>query len=181
MSRRTQENLLAVAFLMVFVGVIVLSFGYGPRARTVPLPVAVFGLILIVIQIAWQNLRSTDDLQVDLFEAITKRDAGDGGCEAAAGSSPVADAPADRRSAWRGEPVAFGMIGVMLGLVLLFGPIPAIFIFTAGYFAISRRYSWGRNLVYTIACTAVIYLLFVVALEIQLYHGILEPLVERFR
>lgn len=176
MSRRTQENLIAVAFVMVFAGVIVLSLGYGPRARLVPLPVAVFGLILILIQIAWQNLRSTDELQVDLFNAPAKPGAGDGGPEPALESPPAAS-----RSAWRGEPVAFGMIAVILGLMLLLGPIPAVFVFTAGYFAISGQYSWGKNLVYTIACTAAIYLLFVVALEIQLYHGILQPLVERFR
>jgi hypothetical protein len=37
------------------------------------------------------------------------------------------------------------------------------------------------SIVYTLVFTAVVYLLFVVALEVQLYHGILEPLVERFR
>ena len=181
MSRRTQENLIAVAFVIVFVGVIVLGLGYGPRARMVPLPLAVFGLVLIVAQIIWQNLRSTEELQVDLFDALTKHGAEDGGSEPALESSPAEGAPADSRRTWRGEAVAFGMIAVILGLMLLVGPIPAVFVFTAGYFLISGHYSWGKSLVYTVACTAAIYLLFVVALEIQLYHGILEPLVERFR
>ena len=48
MSRRTQENLIALAFLAVFIGVIVMSLGYGPRARMIPLPLASFGVILIL-------------------------------------------------------------------------------------------------------------------------------------
>jgi hypothetical protein len=36
-------------------------------------------------------------------------------------------------------------------------------------------------LIYTGVLTATVYLLFVVALQIQPYHGLLEPLVDRFR
>ena len=66
-------------------------------------------------------------------------------------------------------------------MVLLFGPIPAVFVFTGGYFLLSKHYSWRRGLIYTAVFTAVVYLLFVTALQIQLYHGVLAPLVERFR
>jgi hypothetical protein len=182
MSRRTQENLIAIAFLIVFVGVIVLCLNYGVRARKVPLPVAIFGLVLIVIQIIWQNLRSTGDLQVDLLEVLTQREDKEGASGKTAGE-PVAvgSAPNAQRPSWRQEALAFGIVGVMLTLFLLLGPIPAIFVFTGGYFLLSRHYSWRRGLVYTVVFTAAVYLLFVVALEIQLYHGILEPLVERFR
>ena len=51
MSRRTQENIMAGAILCVFIGVIVMSLDYGPRARMIPLPLATFGVILIVIQL----------------------------------------------------------------------------------------------------------------------------------
>ena len=70
MSRRTQENIMAGAILCVFIGVIVMSLDYGPRARMIPLPLATFGVILIVIQLVWQNLRSTDELQMDMLQTL---------------------------------------------------------------------------------------------------------------
>jgi hypothetical protein len=174
MSRRMQENLIAAAILVVFVAVIVLSLDYGPRARMIPLPLAALGLILIIIQIFWQNLRSGEELQVDLMEVLTRQEAKDG--------MPVSgDEPAAReRRSWRREASALGIVGLLVGLILLLGPIPAVFLFTGGYFLRSRQYSWLKALVYTVAFTATLYLLFVVALEVQLYHGVLEPIVSRF-
>jgi uncharacterized RDD family membrane protein YckC len=97
---------------------------------------------------------------------------------AAPGDDPNA---APRKSSWRREVLALAIVAALVGLILLFGPMPAVFLFTGAYFLLSRHYSWPKALVYTIAFTTAIYLLFVVALEIQLYHGVLEPLVERFR
>jgi hypothetical protein len=174
-SRRTQENLIAAAFVAVFLGVIWEALDFGPRARMVPLPVATFGLVMIVIQIIWQNLRSTQDLQMGMFESLTKR-----GREAAKEEPEVRAGTAERRPEWVREAAAYGVVATIVGLILLLGPIPAVFIFSGGYFAVTRQYPFGKGLVYTVCLTAAIYLLFVVALEIQLYHGILEPLVERF-
>lgn len=175
MSRRTQENLIALAILCVFIGVIVMSLGYGPRARMIPLPLATFGIILIVIQIIWQNLRSTEELQVNLLDVLTQQAEKEGAAAKGGEDGPK------RTSSWRKEAVALGIVAALVGLILLVGPIPAVFVFTGAYFVLSRHYSWLKGLVYTIAFTAAIYLLFVVALEVQLYHGVLEPLVERFR
>jgi hypothetical protein len=61
-------------------------------------------------------------------------------------------------------------------MVILAGPVPAIFVFTGGYFMLSGHYTWRRSLVYTAIFTVVIYLLFAVALDVQLYHGLFEPL-----
>lgn len=182
MSRRVQENLIAIAFLIVFLGVIVLCLDFGVRARKVPLPVAVFGLILIVIQIIWQNLRSTEELKVDLLEVLARREEQGIVPEKNAGA-PVAAEPAPnlQRPLWQREAGAYGIVAVLLAMVLLIGPMPAIFVFTGGYFLLSKHYSWRKGLIYTIVFTAVAYLLFVTALQLQLYHGILAPLVERFR
>jgi hypothetical protein len=181
MSRRAQENLMALAILIVFIGVIVTAFNFGPRARMVPLPVATFGLVLLVIQVVWQNLRSTDELQVDLLEVLTRRTE-EGSAEGKTGDpSSGGTGQQESRPAWMREAGAFGIVAVLLALVLLLGPIPAIFVFTGGYFLVSRHYSWLKGFIYTAAFTAVVYLLFVVALEVQLYHGVLEPLVERLR
>ena len=183
MSRRAQENLIAIAFLIVFLGVIVLCLDFGVRARKVPLPVAVFGLTLIAIQLVWQNLRSTEELKVDLLEVMTRREKRETVPAAGAAAPPAAAEPAPvlPRPAWRREAGAYGIIAALLALVLLIGPMPAIFVFTGGYFFLSKHYSWQKGLIYTTVFTVVVYLLFVTVLQIQLYHGVLEPLVERYR
>jgi len=175
MSRRMQENLIAAAIIAVFVAVIALSLDYGRRARMIPLPLATIGLILTIIQIIWQNLRSADELQVDLMEVLAHQEAKDG--PLARDGEP---APQAQKSSWRREASALGMVAVLVGLILLIGPIPAVFLFTGGYFMLSRHFSRLMALVYTVAFTATLYLLFVVALEVQLYHGVLEPIVSRF-
>ncbi|MGQ0751120.1 MAG: tripartite tricarboxylate transporter TctB family protein [Betaproteobacteria bacterium] len=175
MSRRTQENIIALALLGVFIGVIVMSLGYGPRARMIPLPLATFGIILIVIQLIWQNLRSTDELQMDVLSMLTRQ------AENASGAPQKGEKSGKAKSTWRRELTALAIVAALVALILLIGPIPAVFVFTGAYFVLSRHYSWFAGLVYTVAFTIAIYLLFVVALEVQLYHGLLEPLVERFR
>jgi hypothetical protein len=172
-SRRTQENLAALLILAVLIGVIYLSFDYGPRARMVPLPVAILGVILVVIQLVWQNVRARNDLQVDLLRVITKQ-----------GENEIAPAPAaggeEAVVPTRGrEAKAFAMVAIFLALVLLAGPIPAAALFTFGYFVMSGHYRWGKAAIYTALFTGAIYLLFVVALDVQLYHGVLESLVHR--
>jgi hypothetical protein len=177
MSRRTQENLIALVVVMVFVSVIVTSLDFGPRARMIPLPLAAFGLILMLAQIIWQNLRSGGELKVDILEVLTSKTEEESVPEGA-GKSWTAKT---RGPLWRREAIAIGIVALFLGLILLLGPIPAVFLFTGGYLLLSRHYSWFKGLLYTVVFTALLYLLFVTALEIQLYHGILEPLVDRFR
>lgn len=175
MSRRAQENIVAAALLALFAGVIWLAQDFGPRARMIPLPLAVFGIVLTVIQILWQNLRSTDELQMDLIAvrapgALPEPDGGAGAAKGAGG-----------KVTWRQEAGALAIVAALLGLIFLAGLIPAVFLFTGGYFRVTRLYSWRASLIYTAILTAAVYLLFVEALQIQPYHGLLAPLVEHFR
>jgi len=183
MSRKLQENLIIGLIIAVLASVIYVSLGYGPRARMVPIPVAAFGLVLAIVQLIWQNLRSTEELHVDLLEVLTKRSEAGHGQGAGAPTAPSAAAGTKEapRRLWPKELAALALVLGFLGLVLLIGPIPSIFIFTGGYFLVSRHYSWPKALGYTAIFTIAVYLLFVVGLEIQLYHGAIEPLVEYFR
>jgi hypothetical protein len=169
MSRRAQENLIAVMLLVFFSGVIWLCQDFGPRARMIPYPLAVFGIVLTVLQILWQNLRSTDELQMDM---ISVRPVG-----GLAGGEPR---EADRKTTWRDEVGALAVVGALVGLIFLVGILPAVFLFTGGYFMLTRLYSWKASLIYTAILTASVYLLFSVALQIQPYHGLLAPLMERY-
>jgi hypothetical protein len=80
---------------------------------------------------------------------------------------------------WRDELRALGIVGALFVLVMTLGILPAVFLFTGGYFFVSREYSWRASLIYTSLLTAAIYLLFEVALQIQPYYGLLAPLFER--
>lgn len=175
-SRRTQENIVAAVLLAVFTGIIWLCQDFGPRARMIPLPLAIFGIALTLIQLIWQNLRSTDELQMDMITVQTPG-------RAAAPAQPAlrtdAETVAKPRPSWR-EAGAFGIVLALLGLILVLGLLPAVFVFTGGYFLLTRHYSWPAGLIYTAVLTAAVYLLFVVALQMQPYHGLLAPLVERF-
>lgn len=183
MNRRTQENILAVVILCFFIGVLVLSLDYGPRARLVPIPISVLGMILIVAQLIWQNLRPAEELNVDILEFLTKRgrdaEAGDDAGQDPA--APAAAAKAQENSPSFGREVfAFGKVTAFVGLILLLGPIPAAFIFTFAYFSLSRHFHWAKALMYSTLFAVIVYALFVGVLEIQLYNGILEPWVSGY-
>jgi hypothetical protein len=185
MKRLTQENILAIALLAFFVGILVLSLDYSPRARLVPIPISVLGIILLGVQLVWQNLRSPDELHVDMLEFLTRR--GINPVEnAEADDAPAATKPAEVAtpafgpSGFGREVIAFGKVMAFVGLFLLLGPFPSVFIFTFAYLSISRHYHWAKAMAVTMVFVVVVYVLFVEILEIQLYHGVLEPLVNNY-
>ena len=171
MSRRAQENMIAAALLALFAAVIWMCQDFGPRARMIPLPLAVFGIVLTLIQLVWQNIGSTDELQMDLIavDPLT----------AVAEDEAKKSEGLRKRVTWRDEVRALGVVGALFVLVMTLGILPAVFLFTGGYFIVSREYSWRASLIYTSLLTAAVYLLFEVALQIQPYYGVLAPLFER--
>jgi len=167
MSRIAQENFICAALLALFTAVIWMSLDFGPRARMIPLPLAVFGIVLTLIQVAWQNLRSTDDLQIDMITV-------DPLAVAAEAKAEVREEPR-KRVTWHEEVGAFGIVVALVALIFTLGILPAVFLFTGGYFALTREYSWRASLIYTSILTVAVYLLFVVALQIHPYYGLLAP------
>lgn len=178
-ARLAQENAIAVVLLFVFGGIVWLCQDFGPRARMIPLPLAIFGIVLTLIQILWQNLRSTEELQIDLLPVAV------GSVEmpapAVAEHAQETGAPVEHVPAWRAELRAIGIVGVLIALIMVTGIIPAVFLFTGGYFVLTRHYSWLIGIVYTSVFTASVYFMFVFALQIQPYHGLLAPVVGRFQ
>jgi hypothetical protein len=165
MSRHAQENLVSVLLLAAFAGVIWMCQDFGPRARMIPQPLAVFGIVLTLIQLAWHNFGSPSEFKMDMISVQ-------------APDIPVAEvfeAPVEKAS-WLREAAAYGMIAVLLVLTFAIGVMPAAFLFTAGYFMVTRYCSWQFSLVYAAVLSASLYLLFVVALQMQPYHGLLAPL-----
>nr|WP_246206318.1 tripartite tricarboxylate transporter TctB family protein [Propylenella binzhouense] len=166
-----QENVVAFFVLFIFIAAIVASTGYGPRARLVPIPIAAIGALIMIAQIALQNLRSEQDLKVDLLEFISRKATGDHE-EETAGEGGSAE-PARRRTAAR-EFGALGLLVLIVGMFLVIGPIPAMFLFTAGYFVLSRHYSVPLGLLYALAGTAAVYVLFDLWLGVDMNAGIYD-------
>ena len=183
MSRHAQENLVGVIVLAVFVVLLVLTLGYSSRARLVPLPVCILGIVLSVAQLLWQNLRSIDDLRINFLDL-----AGIRGTVGTAGMQPQATQDAGQRDSAGtgtarkpgGELSAFGIIAVLLALVFVAGPLPAVFIFTAGYLGLTRHCSPARAVLYAAGCALVLYGLFGFALGVPLNRGLLSGFVSDY-
>lgn len=177
MSRRAQENIVAIVFLAMFAGVVVLSLDFGPRARMIPLPLGILGVILALIQLVWQNLGSTDTLKMDMIEVSNPP-----GVEAAAAEARASEAKARNAEPSLSRRVgAYGIVALLLALILAFGPVLAVFAFTLGYFVVTRYYTPILAFVYATAFTAAIDLLFFVLLEVNPYYGLLAPVIARFQ
>jgi hypothetical protein len=184
MSRRLQENLVLLTVLLFFIGIFVLSFDYGPRARLVPLPIAALGIALALTQLVWQNVRSLDELEVDMLEFISsdqqmQRRKHLSASAAAAGALTEAEERTDN-AGFRKEARAFGIVAALVLLCLITGPLPAVFLFMAGYFGMSRLCSWPAAIGYALLGTAALYGLFGEVLNVQFNRGLLAPFISPY-
>ena len=175
MSRRMQENLVALVILGIFVAAIVASLDYGPRARLVPIPIAAIGILFIVGQLVLQNLKSEDSLHIDLLEFLTKPgDKTDPAlAETAASVASPAAAAAKRGPTPMSELQALGIVALLVAIFLVLGPIPAMFVFSAGYFIVSRHYAPWKGIAFSAFWTILVYLVFSTGLKVQLDRNLL--------
>jgi hypothetical protein len=183
MSKRVQENTLALLLFATFAFFFVFSLDYSPRARLVPLPISALGMALTLVQIFWQNFRASDDLSVDMLEFMS----GETAEQKAAASGAIGfdredeAAPASR---WEGhlnrEAVAFLIVAILLVCSLVLGPLPAVFIFLATYFALSRLCAWPRAVLYAVIGVGLLYGLFGHLLGVQFNRGLIAPLISPY-
>lgn len=171
MSRRLQENIVALVILGIFVAAIVASLDYGARARLVPIPIAAIGILFIVGQIILQNLKSEDSLHIDLLEFLTKQ--GDAADPALAATAAAPPAVVRRGPTPISEFKAFGIVALLVAIFMVLGPIPAMFVFSAGYFIVSRHYAAWKAIAYSAFWTLLVYLVFSTGLKVQLDRNLL--------
>jgi hypothetical protein len=166
MTRRMQENLVSVALLSLFGGVLWLCQDFGPRARMIPQPLAILGIVLTLFQMVWHNLGRDEPpvLEMISVNADAIPEGGEG--------QPREERTEEQFGRW-GEPGAFVIVALLVAMVLVTGIFPAVFLFTAGYLILSRYCTLLLGLVWSAAMTLAIYLLFVLGLEMQVYHGLL--------
>lgn len=166
MSRRAQENIVSLVLLALFGLVLYACQDFGPRARMIPLPLAVFGILLTLVQLAWHNFGSRQMPQVEMITVDT------GALPASGEGRPRTERTAEQLGRW-GEAGAYAIVVLLVGLVFAAGIFPAVFVFSAGYLVLSRYCTPLRGLAYAALMTVSIYLLFVAGLEMQPYHGLL--------
>lgn len=166
MSRHAQENLVSVLLLALFGGVLYLCQDFGPRARLIPQPLAVFGIILTLLQLVWHNMGRSSASPAELISVDPNAIplSGDG--------QPRTERTEEQLGQW-GEAGAYVVVALLVGLVFVTGIFPAVFVFAAGYMALTRYCSVWRSLVCGALLTASVYLLFAVALGMQPYQGLL--------
>ena len=173
MSRRVQENVVGVIMLVIFVVMLYLTLGYSSRARLVPLPVCVLGIVLAIAQLIWQNLSAVGELRINILDVMGRGRGTAAGLPQPELPQPQgADVIVEHKPG--GELSAVGIIAILLGLVFVVGPLPSVFIFTAGYLALTRHCSPSRAILYAAVCAAVLYGLFGFALGVQLNRGLLS-------
>jgi hypothetical protein len=166
MSRHAQENLVSLVLLALFGLVLWLCQDYGPRARMIPLPLAVFGILLTLLQLAWHNLGRDGTPQIDMISVDTSAIPGGGD------GQPRTERTEEQLGRW-GETGAYAIVTALVALVFIAGIFPAAFLFAAAYLILSGYCTPVRGLAYAALMTASMYLLFVIGLEMQPYHGLL--------
>lgn len=173
---RAIDNLAVAVVLGVFLLAIYLSFDYGFRARLVPIVVASFGVIVLVAQLIVQNLKSSAALDINVLDLISRGAAEEvapvGGVPGRAARSGGDGGLLDRR--WVRELLGIGLVVGFLGVFLVLGPLPAVFLFMAGYLAASRYAGILRALVYGAATALAIHIVFTVWLGVDLDIGLVR-------
>ena len=163
MSRRAQENVVALAFLLVFAFFIAVSMTYSPRARLVPVPIAAVSVLLLLLQLWLQNFRTDIKLNVDSMDLFAKV-----GEESLIEEKEPAE---ERRGSNRKELTAFGLVAVYLAMVLVLGMMPATFLYVLGYFLFVGKEKWYKSLIWSAATVVVLDLLFVEVIQVSAYEG----------
>jgi hypothetical protein len=55
-----------------------------------------------------------------------------------------------------------------MAMVILIGPLPSIFLFTAGYMGLKRQYSWPWSIAFAAVFVLAVYVVFALVLQVQL-------------
>jgi hypothetical protein len=174
MLRLLRRNFVEAIILCIFVAAIVACLDYSPRARLVPLTIAVIGALLTLGQIVMQNLHADEDLHVDLLAMLTAKKGEPGAVPPPPASIAAAPQGGRKAPSLRRELTAFGLIGLLLVLFVLFGPIAAIFLFIAGFFVATGQYPAFKAVPIAACCTVLIYAIFAFGLDVQFSPGLID-------
>lgn len=174
MSKRAQENIVAFIFLFFFIAMIVISFDYSPKARMVPVPIAAFSAVIMLVQMYLMNFRRDIELNVDAAELLT----GGHSKESIVEGKAHEEVEEVKIKKIEGGKESTGLLIVLIYLVmtLLIGIMPAMLLFVFGFFYFISKTHWIKSLLIALLTVALVYFLFIFVLEVQFYEGWLVKL-----
>ncbi len=151
------ELMLALFFLVFFVGLTLISLTYSPKARRMPLVVGIPGVVLATVQV---------------LRAASSKRGGQEPKEVSPGAEEVTlvtglPGTDERKRLW----AMIGWMALLVAMIWIFGFLVTIPVYTL-LFMRAMKESWYMCLSFAIIGFAVLYLLFVVAINIELYPGL---------
>jgi len=72
------------------------------------------------------------------------------------------------------------MVVALVGLLMLVGPLPAVFIFASGYLGLSKQSTWAQIRRDRISCAAFLYITFGFCARTELNHGLMAPIIDQY-
>ena len=117
MSRHAQENLVSLMLLVMYGVVLYLCQDFGPRARLIPLPLAIFGIVLTLVQLGWHNFGREESPPPEMIHVDTSA------IVATAEGQPRTERTEEQLGQW-GEAGAYAIVALLVGMVFLIGIFP---------------------------------------------------------
>lgn len=162
MSKLAQQNMFALVWIAVFAAFIWASLGYSWKAALVPVPVCLFSIALLLVQIYLQNFRKDLKLTVDSMDLFAKQ---------ADPSLLEGEEEVEKEGTTRKELEIVCLIFFYLGLVMGIGLIEGTFLFILIYFKFIGKYKLITSLTYAVITSVVLNLLFGNLLGLRMYDG----------
>jgi hypothetical protein len=152
MKRKGGERIFACTFLFIFVVLVIVSMGYSKKARRLPLVVGIPGVMLAAVEVA-KGTRLKRRAPEPKESTVVEQEAG----------------AVERQ---RGPLMAIGWVVLLVGMIWVFGFFIAIPVHTF-LFMRTRKESWGLTLFIAAIGFAVLYFLFDMTLNLELYPGLI--------
>jgi hypothetical protein len=142
-----------LVMLTVFAGMALMAIHYPPKARFMPLLVAVPATIMCLAQ-----------LVIDIRRSLRESSNG-----APLDAGAIADRPREIKM--------FFWLAMFFAGIIAFGFLYATPVLIAAFLRFGERESWTTSIVAAVASFAVLYLVFVRTLELFLFDGLVTPLI----
>jgi predicted cobalt transporter CbtA len=157
-EKKWGKFILALFFLVIFVVLTLISLTYSHKARRLPLIVAIPGIALSAVQVLKERklLQATKKV-----ESVETHDS----------ETPATEAPHAKKKLL----VMIGWMVLLVGMIWIIGFLLTIPIYTILYMR-SMKESWRLSILFAAAGFAILYFLFVVGLNMELYPGLLFQL-----
>lgn len=171
MSKRVQDNVFCLFMLAVFVAFLVFSLQLGSsRARMVPVPIATISILLLLLQLYFQNFKPDVQLNVDSVDLFRISD------DTIECEEEVSDFARKARVRAHSELNAFAVVLALFAMAMILGILEAGFLFTLGYFLYYGREKLHIALAWSAGSTAAFYFMFFHLIGLRPWEGYIRML-----